>query len=675
MISSSKASLTKKLHSLSLGVLVSLALLTILVNLVLWGIKGKFCGSLSPEFPHRFSVDAVFYLPPYFLIVKNAALSEASSETAVVTSGWSVAQADIGQSIRSRSPVIEAVSCYGIFTRESTLLPFVRGNFRQLVAYLAGLPLRDLRIRMHGVRFDTDQRKGEQKRFLSSAKLEISGDTVRLKSITEIFLHDGRHKHFVPMAPVSCDLRLRSQSGDFMFESIELSRENFYVKTWGVMQEDFLLLNGFVFLNTSFREDIFSLQQGTLLKRAIRFISGQPPVIPRLELSDADFFVLDLDGRIRIASPQVLADKLSFSVNNIPVVVSGTAVLGPVTSVDCLLSADFGKAPVKKNTQRLKKLSCGWKGAFDAALFRGDGFLRLDFADERLRSIKDITVNFREATVRFDNPAVSIATFRSADMRCVSGSDTSYSVFDRPALACKRIGTQRYIVGGIAGLERGKVTARALLDVSEFPWHLESLIRLRGIDAYGLRNLLVHFSKIHGEVFSQMKFKTHPAFLLKGGMRIQDGYLEDFEFFKWLSEQFEIPSLRRIDFRNLSIDFAVKRQESRMFNLLLDSRDVNMRGFFTLAGPGMVTSTLSLSLSNPVLNESPRFQRLVRVMRDAHVDHMRFDFQLSGLLCAMNFKWMESDFKRELQRKIPNFIERRIEHGIEDLLSPSEAAD
>jgi hypothetical protein len=47
------------------------------------------------------------------------------------------------------------------------------------------------------------------------------------------------------------------------------------------------------------------------------------------------------------------------------------------------------------------------------------------------------------------------------------------------------------------------------------------------------------------------------------------------------------------------------------------------------------------------------------------MDSLTFDFQLSGWLHGMNFKWLQSDFKRRIQNSIPNFIERSIEKNIE----------
>jgi len=50
------------------------------------------------------------------------------------------------------------------------------------------------------------------------------------------------------------------------------------------------------------------------------------------------------------------------------------------------------------------------------------------------------------------------------------------------------------------------------------------------------------------------------------------------------------------------------------------------------------------------------------------LDYLEFDFQLSGLKDAVNFKWLESEFKARLRESIPGFIERGLERKVEDVI-------
>ena len=68
-----------------------------------------------------------------------------------------------------------------------------------------------------------------------------------------------------------------------------------------------------------------------------------------------------------------------------------------------------------------------------------------------------------------------------------------------------------------------------------------------------------------------------------------------------------------------------------------------------------------------LLKESPKFSRLLKLVGE-DLESLRFNFQLSGILHAMNFQWLKSDLKKELQDRIPNFIERKIERGVEEAI-------
>lgn len=668
---SSKASLTKKLQNSALAVLIFLALVTLAANGILFAIKGRFSGRLIPQLIHRFSVGAAFYLPPNFLILKNTSFADPSAERdALVRIAWVTAQVDLSESIRSRMPVLSNISCYGVEAQEVSLLPFLKENLTGIIDYLRELPVRDLRMRVQRARFDSRRQRGRSRRYLAQGDLEVSGGVIRIKGFSDIVQYADGKDEALPLAPLSFDGSIVSVPGGFVLESGEISRENLYLKTWGRYEDDLVTLHGFVFMNSSFRQEDYSARPGSWFRRLKRAVAGQRPAIPKLALADADLFVLDVDGRFRMDLPRIAVEKASFSVNNIPVTVSGAMVIAEKTSLDYLLTVDLAKGPAQPHTGVLKKITCVWKGEALPEAVTGSAELRLAFSrDEAARTPEDAVIRLNGGVYRFTDLPVYTLSFRSAEVRCATAGGVYQAVLDKPVFAFKSIGDEALSIGYSSGFARGRINARTIVEWDDYPWRIESLVRVRGADAHSLQGVLVHFSKVHGDFFSQMKFQTSPSARLVGSMCINAGYVEDLAFFKWLSDQFKIPSLRRVEFGKVSMNFSAQRSESRMYDLYLDSTDVELSGFFTLNSRNLVSSTLSLSLSNPVLNESPRFQRIVRVMRDADVESLRFDFQLSGILGAMNFKWMESDFKKELQRRIPNFIERRIEQGVEELIA------
>ena len=106
----------------------------------------------------------------------------------------------------------------------------------------------------------------------------------------------------------------------------------------------------------------------------------------------------------------------------------------------------------------------------------------------------------------------------------------------------------------------------------------------------------------------------------------------------------------------------------------LDSQDVDLNGYFKLGLNDFVSSKMSLALTKPLLAESPKFTRLLKLV-SPDFDALTFKFQLSGILDRMNFKWLRSDLKRELQERIPNFIERKIERDVQAAIEDVSPSD
>ena len=156
---------------------------------------------------------------------------------------------------------------------------------------------------------------------------------------------------------------------------------------------------------------------------------------------------------------------------------------------------------------------------------------------------------------------------------------------------------------------------------------------------------------------------------LNGNITIHDGRLNDFEFFKWLADFFSLPSLYKINFDTLSMDFFVDDNGARLDKINLDSEEITLDGYFRQYKNNLVASKISLGLPKELLASSPKFAPLLRIL-GGDFKLLQFDFQLSGILNAMNFKWLESDFKLKLQDSIPNFIEKKIERKIEAAIKP-----
>jgi len=215
----------------------------------------------------------------------------------------------------------------------------------------------------------------------------------------------------------------------------------------------------------------------------------------------------------------------------------------------------------------------------------------------------------------------------------------------------------------------GTLEGEGNLEIKRFMPIITVTAKVKGADANKLDGILIHFSKTYGKLDIKMLFLNYPQLELKGNLMINNGYLKDFEFFKWLADLFDLPSLKKIPFQKASSNFVIDEKGSSLFDMDLDSSDVKLNGNFKLGQGDSVSSRMSLSFSKPLIDTSSKLKPLLRLLRDENeFSLLNFDFKLSGNLHKMNFQLLQSDFKRKFMLAIPNFMERRIERNMEDII-------
>ena len=128
--------------------------------------------------------------------------------------------------------------------------------------------------------------------------------------------------------------------------------------------------------------------------------------------------------------------------------------------------------------------------------------------------------------------------------------------------------------------------------------------------------------------------------------------------------------MERIDFESLSTDSQIFYISNRIISLNtvdLKGRELKLRGHFYFYLDDLISGNVSLALPWELLKTSPKFKSLIRIL-DKEVPFLTFDFKLSSLATAMNFKWLDSEFRTKLKDSIPDFIERGVERKIEGFI-------
>jgi len=449
-------------------------------------------------------------------------------------------------------------------------------------------------------------------------------------------------------------------------DSLEFRRGDFYLKLWGKLEKNILKLNGLSsisnFYSVSYQKEITGIIDR--FKKILRHPRKPSPQILGLSRSSLDIF--DLDCVIKFVYQNIQIEKVSFSLNNIPFCLQGCISLIHPTKIHIKFSS-FPDQSMPARLDNPERFDMELAGFLQRGKFNGK--ISIDF----VRKSKTKKSLERAETV-VENLAFYFPRRNHLKMLCdkvdlyYKASSNLYKIFFRNFDILFNLENERFKPLTFSSIiYDGFLEGRGLLDVGQMPLRCFFNLKIENVSANELDSLLVYFSRVHGKFNSTMSYKNYPKSNLRGIFVISDGYLDNLIFFKWLAEFFSIPELKKVNFYNLSSDFSANDEVARLENIGLDARGVLLDGYFNLFENDLVSSKLSLVLSNELLEKSPRFNFLLKLL-GKDMKGVSFNFQLSGLFDAMNFKWLESDFKTKLKDVLPPGMESAIEKNIEKII-------
>lgn len=580
--------------------------------------------------------------------------------------------------IARRRAVISGISLYGLKADYPRLRGFLKENFERIMEFIKHLPKQDVKISIKEAEFWPAQNDDGARYIAANFFLKIRGNSVSAKGTvsrnyrgTPLLRRGSEIKR--PEAGVPLRFVFKGALADrgISIENLELMRENLYAKFWGDSSGNVLSLNGFGFVNTLFTApDRYARAVFNIAGRIKDALAGRAaPRYPAIDLSKVNLYILDINCRINISLPRLRIERLTFSLNNNPVSIQGSIFFSQPVGIGLAISsnqAESGNVPA----ENLKKVDLRLQGVLENSAFIGNGMLSLDFMKKKKANppLERLKLGFQGLALNPAGYPRLKLSLKGLSLFCLTESNAYRMFLDGINAMVYLQNEKSKFIELNSKLYGGSINGWGRVDLDTFPPRVSSAVRFRGVDANRLEGLLVHLSKVYGRMYGQAYFSSYPRLILNGGMVVENGYLRDFEFFKWLSETFSLPSLRKIDFSKLSSNFTVNDEGAGLHELKLNSQDVNLSGYFRLGADDLVSSKLSLDLSRELLKESPKFTPLLRLAADPGPASLTFNFQLSGVLDAMNFQWLSSDFKKDVQNAIPGFIERKIERSVEDLI-------
>ncbi len=377
-------------------------------------------------------------------------------------------------------------------------------------------------------------------------------------------------------------------------------------------------------------------------------------------------FIYDICSVIRLDFPKIEIINIGFSVKNVPFDLKGDLILTDPIKLDLAFSSFLRQSP-KQRIKNLKRFDVKLIGTFKDMTYNGQ--IIYDFANKYKGKISNekIKVLLEKANFKFTYIGGLDILINKLKFDYIKQNNEYRLLFTRFKNNIDFNHIRFKLMKFNSGFYDGKLEGKGHIDTAVSPFGLLLNFDVNGLSTEPLESIIPFFAKIKGKAEIQANYRNRPGKKFQGSIIVRDGTLNNLQFLDWLSKFFKIPHLKRIEFSDLSANFLVNTDSYSLENISLTSEDVGLGGFFRLYSNQLVSSRLSLFFSREVLEASSRFKLILKLLGKDFTD-LSFDFQLSGLLHDMNFKWLDSYFKKRVRDSIPDFVERGIERKINNLM-------
>ncbi len=649
--------------------LAVIALVTLAVNLSLSFSESVLIRQVDRNLTHRISLGGAGYFFPNTLIIKDI-LIEPKPGSGLPEHTFHIpllkGKVDLIRSLLNWELRISSIHISDSRLSWAYFCEFLRRNHAEIIRLIKSLPEGNIRIETQATRFLLAQRSAGPDYIETDIHFILKDDWIRLFGSLDPEGHArtkakrgkirNQPRHFLRF-----DLNGDYVPNGFILNSLTLNGSRLYTKLWGDLDDSVLSLKGFSFLDTQSkgrvrRKKVNMLQRVGFLFRVLK--GGTPA--PEEDLSQINFYVTDIDTQIKLDFPSLHFRYLTMLFNNAPLHAGGRINLENPVNFDLAFSF-YPAASHDLDLNNFKRIDLKLNGLIENDTYRGDSEMVI-LLTERKKGLQWIQTGLTGLQFDFNSyPRLQAAMDRGYTSCWVSGNEHRVT-WSEAALPINLEGENKTI-GIHTDLYGGTMDGEMQIDASAVPFKITSHLETRDVDANQLQELLIHFGKVHGRLDSRMDYQNRPQQRLKGELSVNGGNLTDYEFFKWLSENFGLHSLLSVDFDKARAGFLINDQKAGVFDIDLVSDSLNIQGDFFVRPNDLVESKLALAFHRRLIQESPKLAPIIKFF-DPETRFVDFDFQLSGNLHAMNFYWLENPAKQRIRDGLPNFIERIIDHRV-----------
>jgi len=671
--------LTKKAPFHITLLVIFLVVSTLLVNIFLAQEKDVLSRNLDLCIPGKASIHSIFYIFPNKFYITGIKIRDHSKaqDPLVLDIPALTLNLSIKDMLSRQTVIISGAQVIKPVIQQEAFLEYIDTYKQQIKNLLASLPQGRFGLVINQGILERPLSSSDGKRKTFYVNLSLAGKNWLIKGWLREDLY-RRSKHF--FNPRKTKIQIASKGLPFTFSSeglwegrfiildhIEAKMKDFHCRLWGMFDDDIIKLEGYVLSKMNIQ---------TRLKDKGPFRISDIPSFLQSKIATPtwrpNIFILDIRLVCRLLLPKIKVERLSFLLNNAPVCARGQITLDR----GLLWDGHISFAPALEQRQR--------SGNFQGAEFvlksywyknvlRNKGRLIFHYEknDNSGIPLRQLEVSVGDLWLNNVNPYEIEIEMYNSKLLFTTGKDDHLIKLDYlKALWVKRTQNMKF-VKLYSPFYGGQLRGRVWVDTRQVPFKVHSVLDLKNVNTQILDSFLIYFAKVYGRLNGRIDISDSPSFKIKGDFLIQKGRLSNMSFFVWLADTFRLPALRDVPFDDLSADFYVDVTGQGLDNIDIISKDVALNGNFYVNPKRLVNSKISMSFSRELLTQSPKFSALLKRF-DASTQSLLFDFQMSGNQDALNFKWLQNAAKDRIQEIIPDFIERKIERGIDSLLEPTE---
>ncbi|MBF0570685.1 MAG: hypothetical protein HQL12_02315 [Candidatus Omnitrophica bacterium] len=376
------------------------------------------------------------------------------------------------------------------------------------------------------------------------------------------------------------------------------------------------------------------------------------------------FYILDIDGHLKIERNDIILKGLSFSIDGDAVEASGHCLKQNLFQCDADIT--YRRVPPHIDPQKpLESINLNFhaQNTLQGLFLTGQSDLNFLSVLGHPPSLQKVHLDFENLKALIVNG--DFLKLRIQHMQSIfSAQGNKYKISLSDLWASLNYSKPyRKNITLSSGILTGHCQGRIFLDTASFPWQIKSQGSFKGIDINLLSSTFSYLTGCHGLLSGSFMFQSFKNAGLTGDMAIHDGNFDTSSFQKWMAKVLQMPSLVHSPNTNLSCHFKIDRQSKMLDKLTLHSDDLDLNGFFNLDADDLVSSRISVRFSKKLLKESLVGREIISLVHGAWT--LPIEFSLSGNVHRMNFQWDNSPLKDKVRQHMFSYFEQVIDQRMD----------